>query len=82
MEKNSKRILFKDIIFMKYNDSKTGSMFVELEYIQYDNTWNYKGITYSDADLEKYVESNPQVLRKIDADLRNHLKQKYHHSFS
>jgi hypothetical protein len=82
MEKYSKRILFKDIIYMKYNDSKTGSMFVELEYIQYDNTWNYKGITYSDADLEKYVESNPQVLRKIDADLRNHLKQKYHHSFS
>jgi len=82
MEKNSKRILFKDIIFMKYNDSKTGSMFVELEYIQYDNTWNYQGITYSDADLEKYVESNPQVLRKIDADLRNRLKQKYHHSFS
>jgi hypothetical protein len=67
---------------MKYNDSKTGSMFVELEYIQYDNTWNYQGITYSDADLEKYVESNPQVLRKIDADLRNRLKQKYHHSFS
>jgi hypothetical protein len=82
MEKYSKRILFKDIIFMKYNDSKTGSMFVELEYIQYDNTWNYQGITYSDADLEKYVESNPQVLRKIDADLRNRLKQKYHHSFS
>jgi hypothetical protein len=82
MEKYSKRILFNDIIFMKYNDSKTGSMFVELEYIQYDNTWNYQGITYSDADLEKYVESNPQVLRKIDADLRNRLKQKYHHSFS
>jgi len=82
MEKNSKRILFKDIIFMKYNDYKTGSMFVELEYIQYDNTWNYQGITYSDADLEKYVESNPHVLRKIDTDLRNLLKQKYHHSFS
>jgi hypothetical protein len=67
---------------MKYNNSKVGSMFIELEYIQSDNTWNYEGITYSDTDLENYVESNPQVLRKIDVDLRNRLKQKYHHSFS
>lgn len=76
------RICLTDMIFLKYGDSKLGSICVEFEYFQQDSSMNYLEICYSDTELERYVESNPSILRNIDAYVRsNLLKQEFNYSF-
>ncbi len=76
------RICLTDIVFLKYGDSKSGNICVEFEYFQSDSSINYLEVTYSDPELEKYVEGNPHVLRNIDVHLRNKLlKQEYNFNY-
>ena len=61
----------------KYHCPKCG-----IEYFQSDDSINYLEVSYSDAELEKYVEGNPNVLRNIDGYLRNKLlKQEYSYNY-
>ncbi len=71
-----------DIIFLRYGDSKSGNICVEFEYFQSEGSINYLEVSYSDPDLEKYVEGNQYVLRNVDAYIRNKLlKQEYNYNF-
>lgn len=77
-----KKSCLTDIIFLKYGDSKTRNIRVEFEYSESNCTINYLEVSYSDPDLEKYVEGNPYVLRNIDSYLRNKLlKQESNYNF-
>jgi len=76
------RICLTDIIFLRYGDSKSGNICVEFEYFQSEGSINYLEVSYSDPDLEKYVEGNQYVLRNVDAYIRNKLlKQEYNYNF-
>jgi hypothetical protein len=74
------RICITDMVFLKYGDSKVGSICVEFEYFQSDNSINYLDICYSDPELEQQVEGNPIVLKNVDAYIRNNLlKQEFNY---
>jgi hypothetical protein len=70
------RIRLKEVAFLKYADSKDGNICIEFEYISSDSSINYLEVSYSHPDMEKYVEGNTNVLRNIDAYLRNKLLQR------
>jgi len=70
------RICLTHVIFLKYTGAKDGNIFLEFEYIPSDSSINYLEVGYSNPDLEKYVEGNPNVLRNIDAYLRNKLLER------
>jgi hypothetical protein len=70
------RICLKHVIFLKYTGSKDGNICLEFEYIPSDSSINYLEVSYSNPELEKYVEGNPNVLRNIDAYLRNKLLER------
>ena len=70
------RICLTEVVFLKYADTKDGDICIEFEYVSSDSSINYLEVSYSHADMEKYVEGNPNVLRNIDAYLRNKLLQK------
>ena len=70
------RIRLKEVAFLKYADSKDGNICIEFEYISSDSSINYLEVSYSHPDMEKYVEVNTNVLRNIDAYLRNKLLQR------
>ena len=70
------RICLTEVVFLKYADSKDGNICIEFEYISFDSSINYLEVSYSNPDMEKCVEGNPNVLRNIDAYLRNKLLQR------
>jgi hypothetical protein len=68
---------FMDMILLTYLDEKgvtrSGILTIELRFSPSDMRIDYLDVRYSDALLEKQVESNPHVLKNIDAFLRNKL---------
>jgi hypothetical protein len=69
------RICLTEVVFLKYADSKDGNICIEFEYNSSDSSINYLEVSYSHPDMEKYIEGNPNVVRNIDAYLRNNLLQ-------
>ncbi len=53
--------------------SGTVGFLVEFEYSSILCSINYLDVQYSDPQMRKHVEENPNVLRNIDSHLRNNL---------
>jgi hypothetical protein len=51
----------------------SGMLTVEFEYSSSLCSINYVDVEYSDSQMRKHVEENPNVLRNIDSHLRNNL---------
>lgn len=68
---------FTDIVSLTYLDQKgvtrSGIITIELQFAPSTLSIDYIDVHYSDAQLEKQIESNPNVLRNIDSYLRNKL---------
>lgn len=68
---------FTDLVSIQYRDkdggTRSGVVSVELEFSPSDLSINYLSVDYSDPELERRADSNPNVLRNIDSYLRNKL---------
>jgi hypothetical protein len=68
---------FMDMISLTYPDekgvSRSGVLTIELRFTPSSMRIEYLDVQYSDKQLERQVESSPQVLKNIDAYLRNKL---------
>ena len=65
-----------DLIFLRYMSEgimHSGMLTVEFEYSSSLCSINYLDVEYSDPQVRKHVEENPNVLRNIDSHLRNNL---------
>jgi hypothetical protein len=70
------RICMTDIIFLRYMSEgivHSGTLAVEFEYSSSLCSINYLDVQYSDPQMRKHVEGNPNVLRNIDSHLRNNI---------
>jgi hypothetical protein len=69
-------ICMTDIVFLRYMSegiTHSGMLTVEFECSSSLCSVNYLDVQYSDSELRKHVEDNPNVLRNIDSHLRNNL---------
>ena len=65
-----------DLVFLRYMSEgimHSGMLTVEFEYSSSLCSINYLDVEYSDPQMRKHVEENPNVLRSIDSHLRNNL---------
>ena len=65
-----------DIVFLRYPSDgviHSGTLAIEFEYSSSLCSINYLDVQYSDRQIRKHVECNPNVLRNIDSHLRNNL---------
>ncbi len=65
-----------DIVFLRYMSEgiiHSGMLTVEFESSSSLCSINYLDVQYSDPQMRKHVEGNPNVLRNIDSYLRNNL---------
>jgi hypothetical protein len=65
-----------DVVFLRYMSEgiiQSGTLAIEFEYSSSLCSINYLDIQYSDPQVRKHVEGNPNVLRNIDSYLRNNL---------
>ena len=65
-----------DLVFLRYMSEgimHSGMLTVEFEYSSSLCSINYVDVEYSDPQMKKHVEENPNVLRNIDSHLRNNL---------
>lgn len=65
-----------DIVFLRYLSDgiiHSGMLAIEFEYSSSHCSINYLDVIYSDPQMRKYVEGNPNALRNIDSYLRNNL---------
>ena len=65
-----------DLVFLRYMSEgimHSGMLTVEFEYSSSLCSINYLDVEYSDPQMRKHVEENPNVLRNIDSHLRNNL---------
>ena len=65
-----------DLVFLRYMSEgimHSGMLTVEFEYSSSLCSINYLDVEYSDPQVRKHVEENPNVLRNIDSHLRNNL---------
>ena len=65
-----------DIVFLRYLSDgviHSGTLTIEFEYSSSLCSINYLDVQYSDPQMRKHVEGNPNVLRNIDSHLRNNL---------
>jgi hypothetical protein len=71
------KLCFADLICInytnEYGDTKSGIINVEVEFSRSDLSIKYIDVGYSDPELLKHVENRPNVLRNVDAYLRNKL---------
>ena len=70
------KICMTDIVFLRYLSDgiiHSGMLTIEFEYSSSHCSINYLDVIYSDPQMRKYVEGNPNVLRNIDSYLRNNL---------
>lgn len=71
------KVCFTDVICINYTDehgdTKSGIINIEIEFSRSDLSIKYLDVSYSDPELLKHVESRPNVLRNVDAYLRNKL---------
>jgi hypothetical protein len=70
------RICMTDIIFLRYMSEgivHSGTLAMEFEYSSSLCSINYLDVQYSDPQMRKHVEGNPNVLRNIDSHLRNNI---------
>ena len=73
---NNDIICMTDLIFLRYMSEgimHSGMLTVEFEYSSSLCSINYLDVEYSDPQVRKHVEENPNVLRNIDSHLRNNL---------
>ena len=70
-------LTFMDMISLTYPDetgsARSGILTIELRFTPSSMRIEYLDVQYSDTRLERQVESNPRVLKNIDAYLRNKL---------
>ena len=69
-------ICMTDIVFLRYMTegiTYSGMLTVDFEYSSSLSSINYLDVQYSDPEMRKHVEGNPNVLRNIDSHLRNSL---------
>jgi hypothetical protein len=68
---------FMDMISLTYPDetgsARSGILTIELRFTPSTMRIEYLDVQYSDTRLESQVESNPRVLKNIDAYMRNKL---------
>ena len=65
-----------DVVFLTYMSEgiiHSGTLAIEFEYSFSHCSINYLDVQYSDPQMRKHVEGNPNVLRNIDSHLRNNL---------
>ena len=65
-----------DLVFLRYMSEgimHSGMLTVEFEYSSSLCSINYLDVEYTDPQVRKHVEENPNVLRNIDSHLRNNL---------
>ena len=70
------KICMTDIVFLRYLSDgviHSGTLAIEFEYSSSLCSINYLDVQYSDPQMRKHVEGNPNVLRNIDSHLRNNL---------
>ncbi len=70
------KICMTDIVFLRYLSDgiiQSGPIAIEFEYSSSLCSINYHDAQYSDPQMRKHVEENPNVLRNIDSHLRNNL---------
>ena len=73
---NNDIICMTDLVFLRYMSegiTHSGMLTVEFEYSSSLCSINYLDVQYSDPQMRKHVEGNPNVLRNIDSHLRNNL---------
>ena len=73
---NNDKICMTDIVFLRYMSEgimHSGMLTIEFEYSSSLCSINYLDVEYSDPQMRKHVEDNPNVLRNIDSHLRNNL---------
>ena len=73
---NNDIICMTDLVFLRYMSEgimHSGMLTVEFEYSSNLCSINYLDVEYSDPQMRKHVEENPNVLRNIDSHLRNNL---------
>ena len=73
---NNDIICMTDFVFLRYMSEgimHSGMLTVEFEYSSSLCSINYLDVEYSDPQMRKHVEENPNVLRNIDSHLRNNL---------
>jgi hypothetical protein len=74
---DNNKICFTDFICLNYTndhgDTKSGIINIEVEFSRSDLSIKYLDVGYSDPELLKHVESRPNVLRNVDAYLRDKL---------
>ena len=73
---NNDIICMTDLVFLRYMSEEimhSGMLTVEFEYSSSLCSINYLDVEYSDPQVRKHVEENPNVLRNIDSHLRNNL---------
>jgi hypothetical protein len=73
---NNDIICVTDPVFLRYMSEgimHSGMLTVEFEYSSSLCSINYLDVEYSDPQMRKHVEENPNVLRNIDSHLRNNL---------
>ena len=73
---NDNKIFMTDIVFLRYLSDgiiHSGTLAIEFEYSSSLCSINYLDVQYSDPQMRKHVEDNPNVLRNIDSHLRNNL---------
>ena len=73
---NNDIICMTDLVFLRYMSEgimHSGMLTVEFEYSSSLCSINYLDVEYSDPQVRKHVEENPNVLRNIDSHLRNNL---------
>ncbi len=64
------------IVFVSYMSEgimHSGTLAVEFEYSSNLCSINYLDVQFSDPQMRKHVEENPNVLRNIDSHLRNNM---------
>ena len=65
-----------DLVFLRYMSEgfmHSGMLTVDFEYSSSLCSINYLDVEYSDPQMRKHVEENPNVLRSIDSHLKNNL---------
>ena len=71
------KVCFTDVICINYTnehgDTRSGIINIEIEFSRSDLSIKYLDVGYSDPELLKHVESRPNVLRNVDAYLRDKL---------
>jgi hypothetical protein len=73
---NNVKICLTNIVFLRYTSEgivQSGMLTIEFEYSSSQGSLNYLEVEYSDPQMRKHIEGNPNVLRNIDSYLRNDL---------